>query len=68
MASVFTTSQYQTLCAAIAQGVTEVWYGDKKVVYRSLSEMKQIKSMMEADLNIDKPARTRYIKHSKGLQ
>jgi hypothetical protein len=68
MASVFTQSQYETLCAAIAQGVTEVWYGDKKVVYRSLAEMKQIKSMMEADLNITRPPRTKYVKHSKGLQ
>lgn len=49
----YTVEQYNTLKAAIAQGVTEVWYGDKKVVYRSLKEMLFIQNLMEAELGIN---------------
>lgn len=48
----YTIEQYNTLKAAIAQGVTEVWYGDKKVVYRTLAEMLSILKLMEADLGL----------------
>ena len=64
----YTQEQYGVLCAAIAQGVTIVKYGDKEVTYRSLSEMLRIKSLMETDLNISKGSRKKYSQTSKGLQ
>lgn len=45
-------SDYNTLCSAIAQGVVEVQYGDKKITYRSLPDMLRIKSQMETALGI----------------
>jgi len=66
----YTTLEYETLVKAIAQGALSVKYGDKEVVYRSLSDMLRIKKEMEAELGIsvtNKPSR-RYAEHSKGLQ
>jgi DNA-directed RNA polymerase subunit H (RpoH/RPB5) len=37
-----TNAQITALEEAIASGTTSVEYGDKKVVYRSLAEMRQI--------------------------
>ena len=68
MADQFTLQQYNTLCAAIAQGVMSVEYGDKKVTYRSLAEMLQTKALMETALNIKRNARRKYVQHSKGLE
>lgn len=64
----YTSEQYNALLKAIGQGVRSVYYGDKRVDYRSLEEMKQIKSDMEAALGIKKPSRKRYVSHSKGLR
>lgn len=68
MAEQFTLQQYNALCAAIAQGVTSVKYGDKEVTYRSLTEMLRTKSLMESALKIKKATRRKYIQHTKGLQ
>lgn len=46
---------YNDLKRAIRTGTREVYYGDKRVVYRSLSEMQQILKGMELDLGISKP-------------
>ncbi len=64
----YTILEYTKLKEAIAQGVTSVEYGDKKVTYRSLTEMLQIKKLMENELGISskKPSR-RYAEQSKGL-
>lgn len=68
MAEQFTTQQYNTLCDAIAQGVTSVKYGDKSVSYRSLSEMLRVKDLMEAVLGIgNKKIRKKTILYNKGL-
>lgn len=68
MAEQFTIQQYQTLCSAIAQGVTSVKYGDKSVSYRSLPEMLRVKDLMEAALGIgQKKIRKKPILYSKGL-
>lgn len=64
----FTQDQYDKLTEAIAQGAREVWYGDKRVQYHSLSDMLKLKSTMEAELGIGSN-RTKSIKASfvKGL-
>ena len=64
----YTIEQYNALLKAIGQGVKEVYYGDKRVSWRSVEELNQIKAAMEADLGIKKPSRRRYISHSKGLR
>lgn len=65
----YTQAQYDKLVAAIAEGVLTVEYGDKKVTYRSLAEMKQIKAEMEVDLGLRKPGGGRkYGTFSKGIQ
>ena len=54
--TLWTVGQYQTLCAAIVEGVKQVQYSDKMVTYRSLDEMIRIKAEMERDLNIGENA------------
>jgi len=49
----FTEEQYIALKNAYAEGVTEVKYGDKKVVYRDAAEMENILNRMEAELYPD---------------
>ena len=64
----YTQTQLDTLEAAIAQGSLEVWYGDKKVVYRNLAEMLQIRDMMRKDLGIvSKTDSRKFANFSKGL-
>lgn len=67
MAAEFSQTQYEALCAAIAQGVTTVKYGDKEITYRSLSEMERIKKMMATALGIKTAPRRTYISQTKGL-
>lgn len=59
MAEVYTTQQLETLTAAIAQGVLQVEYGDKKVTYRSLNEMLRLKKIMQDSLGIGKKSNGR---------
>lgn len=65
----FTVDQYNTLCAAIAQGALIVKYGDKEVEYQSLSNMLRVKIMMETELGINPNAKGKrvYAKFSTGL-
>lgn len=44
--------QYEALTSAIALGALIVEYSDKKVEYRSLSDMERIKKQMELDLGL----------------
>lgn len=46
----YTLEQYTTLQNAIAQGASEVFYGDKKVKYRSLNDMQTLLDQMENEL------------------
>lgn len=54
---------------AIAQGAVEVWYGDKRVRYRSLNEMLRIRDILrdELGLNLRSP-RVRYGSFNKGIK
>lgn len=64
----YTTEQYNCLTQAIAEGVLEVEYADKKVRYRTLNEMLQLKNLMERDLGIVKPGSGRRVAvFDKGL-
>lgn len=47
---IYTLEEYNTLSAAIATGALIVEYGDKKVTYRSLSDMLRIQQAMAAQL------------------
>jgi hypothetical protein len=40
----YTQEMYNALIEAIALGAREVWYGDKRVAYRTLDEMLRPKS------------------------
>lgn len=55
----FTTEQLDALEAAIAQGVLEVRYADKTIVYRSLAEMQTIRRQMREALGITTAAVSR---------
>jgi hypothetical protein len=63
----YTEEQYNALKQAIAEGVREVYYGDKRVVYRDLSEMKSILSDMRQELGIGDRKVRKYPSFSKGL-
>lgn len=47
----YTADQLSALQDAIAQGVLEVKYADKTVVYRSLSDMMRIAGIIERSLS-----------------
>lgn len=63
----FSLADYQALCSAIATGATEVQFADRKVVYRELKHMLQVKSMMEKSLGVTKKKTNLYPTCSKGL-
>ncbi len=48
----FTQSDYEELKKAYASGHLSVQYGDKKVTYRSMTEMKQALDFMVSELGI----------------
>lgn len=50
----YTIDQYTKLQVAIATGATSVYYGDKRVDYRSLSDMKDLLQEMETQLGLKK--------------
>jgi 5-enolpyruvylshikimate-3-phosphate synthase len=54
----FTQSQIDALKAAIAQGALTVRHGDTSITYRSMAEMREALSMMEAEVNGRRPRRT----------
>jgi hypothetical protein len=68
----FTIDQYTKLCEAIALGATSVKYADKEVQYRSLAEMRSLKSEMEAELfPVEAQKKTinrrRYVEYDRGI-
>ena len=65
----FTTDQYNTLTAAIAQGAKTVKYADKEVQYfDSVDQMFRLKRAMEVDLGICKAGlHTKLAQFTKGL-
>lgn len=64
----FTIDQYNTLIAAIAEGVTTVKYADKEITYRSLADMLLLKATMAKDLGLTSAGiKTTYARFSKGL-
>jgi uncharacterized protein YdbL (DUF1318 family) len=64
----YTQEQITALRAAIATGATVVEYGDKRVEYRSLAEMRSILAEMEAELAGQKQnARTKFAYFNSGV-
>lgn len=48
----WTQEQYDTLKAAIAQGALRVEYADKRIEYKSDTEMRRLLEEMEVDLGL----------------
>jgi len=64
----YTVAQYEALTEAIAQGALRVEYGDKRVEYRSLSDMLALKKAMENELFPEKRNNGRtYASFTKGI-
>ena len=63
----YTIEMYNALIEAIATGAREVWYGDKRIAYRTLDEMLRVKADMEAALGINKKPKRLYAEFSKGM-
>ena len=64
----YTQQQLDLLDAAIAQGALKVEYADKKVEYRSLSEMLQIRNLMATELGkISKNSGRKFAEYHSGL-
>ena len=53
MAGTYTLVQYQALVEAIAIGALEVEYDGKRVKYRSLANMLELKRSIERDLGLE---------------
>jgi hypothetical protein len=57
----YTQQQYSDLVAAIAEGVLSVRFSDgRQISYRSLSEMMNLKSVMEEELGVSGAGRRRH--------
>lgn len=63
----YTQDQYDKLIEAISQGAKAVKYGDKEVIYHSLSEMLKLKKDMETDLGLGTGKKVVYPTFNKGL-
>lgn len=63
----FTQAQYDALNAAIANGTTQVKFGDRTVQYRSIDEMMRVRRLMARDLNIARPPNRTFATFQKGL-
>lgn len=64
----YTNEMYNALIEAIATGAKEVWYGDKRVAYRSLDEMLRVKEEIEQALGITKSPKRTLASFSKGTE
>lgn len=58
--SAYTIEQYHQLCAMMAKGVTSLEQNGEKVTFRSLDEMRRIKSEMEQALGFGTKPRVHY--------
>ena len=68
MATNWTAEDLKNLEEAIAQGIKEVKYHDKEIVYRSLDEMLQIRNEIRKCLGLVKCGGGRiFAKASKGI-
>lgn len=63
----WTLDQYNALNDAIAQGVNQVMYGNKLVIYRSLDEMLKLRNTMREELGLNRSPKRLFAKHDKGL-
>lgn len=63
----YTPEQLTALEAAIAQGALEVQYKDRRVKFRDLAEMNEIRRQMRAELGVSKGSNRRFASYSKGL-
>ena len=63
----WTTDDLARIERAIADGVTSVQYTDRKVDYRSLDEMMQIRNLILKSLGFSNENRRVYASSSKGL-
>lgn len=64
----FTQADLDALELAIASGQLEVRIGDRKVVYRSLKEMLEIRTMVRSSLGVADDAATptrRYLEYGR---
>ena len=62
-----TQGQLDALEDAYFQGVLTVEYGDKKVTYRSVEQMKQIINEMRRSLGLSTGSTRKYLETGKGL-
>jgi hypothetical protein len=68
MATNYTLDMLATLQEAIATGTRSVYYGDKRVDYRSLDEMIRIQNMMLIALGLATPCDNRkYAEFTTGI-
>ncbi len=64
----YTPEMLAALELAIAQGARDVYYGDKRVSYRSLDEMLRIRDLMRRELGMTNKGNGRkFTTHSKAL-
>lgn len=64
----WTEKDKEALKKAIASGVRTVSYSDRRVEYRSLDEMLETLSMIEAELEQKKKCRRVYMQVSTGVR
>jgi hypothetical protein len=63
----YTTDNLAAIEKAIAEGTLEVSYGDKRVKYRSLSEMLQIRDLIRNELGLTASRVRKFAQFNSGL-
>ena len=64
----WTQNDLDAIERAIANGTTEVQFGDRTVKYRSLNQLQQIRSLMMKDLNKARAPRRKWPSFGKGIE
>lgn len=68
MSASFTEENLAALEQAIATGAREVYYGDKRVAYRSLDEMLRVRDLMKETLGQKQANQSRiFTKFNRGF-
>lgn len=63
----FTLAQLEALESALAQGAKSVQYGDKKVEYATIAEMKALRAQMRRELGLITGSQASFPTFSKGF-
>jgi len=64
----WTQADLDAIERAIANGTTEVQFGDRTIKYRSLTQLQRIRSQIMQEINAARPVRRKWPSFGKGIE